>query len=193
MGQTNKYTIIIILVKQRYDQMVKSLSEKEKSMEKILNQINKSSTKLVQIGLLPTIPGLFTDSTNSGTRNGNSSAIGTTNSVNYKPTSLPTHLVSNNLQSLVHNMELFKTYLIQIENCKRELAKVENTIDCIGGQLDIRTADGEVAENLDTMNQRFNNFGSDETKLDNELNSVSSIQLLPFVVEVGLIQFQFRN
>lgn len=96
--------------------MAQVLTEKEKLMELLLNKINQNSSSLVQVGLLPSIPGLFsTDSI----RNQNTEK------------SLPSNLVSANLQSLVKNMELFKSYLIQVEQSKMKLVRMKDQMKLI--------------------------------------------------------------
>lgn len=151
-----KIWVNITEVNEKFDQMARNLTEKENAMGTLLNQINRSSSKLVQIGLLPSVPGLFTVGLSSNPHEHLDNTAKESLNDNQHAKSLPAHLVSSNLQSLVQNMELFKTYLIQVESCKMKLIQLQQDIEVItnGGdrsglnieQVDHRRVKTEVVE-----------------------------------------------
>ena len=130
------------------------LAEKEAKLESLLKSINAVSSKLVRAGILPSVPGLFfappehnSTLSISGT-DGPSDQVSKRNDDQYKGcpawtkltrleamfpkrksqtdgTPLTTHAVSNALRTLIGNMEQFKTYLIQVEDCRSKLSQLE--------------------------------------------------------------------
>jgi len=92
------------------------LEEKETAMATLLKQMNAISSNLVDTGILPPIPGLFTSL--SGLKSDLSSSP-------TKSSNTPNNEVSHSLRKLICDMESFKTYLIQVEDSRSKLAQLE--------------------------------------------------------------------
>lgn len=99
-------------------------------MALLLRKMNLVSESLVATGILPAIPGLFgapgalppsSPATSSPTST--SSPLAST----HKTTpSLPNDSVSEALRTLIRDMERFKTYLMQVDDCRSKLAQLES-------------------------------------------------------------------
>lgn len=178
--------------------LMDKLEAKEKIMLRLLSTIDGVGSKLVDAGILPSIPGLFSNKSDSsnestgektsdkirGNENTSSSHFNTsshgTKSIEQESTSSDTKLlekqlaastsfiaslgsgaktlfspsyrssvVSDALRLLIQNMELFKSYLIEVENLRRKLnlLQVERNI-CNEKSLDVGETSDEMFTSL---------------------------------------------
>lgn len=139
-------------------QLKSKLCQKEETMEQLLDSINRVGSKLVGVGILPSIPGLFSclpsssklSSSLEGSDAKNSqksisepvdilrdqlsqeSTYSSSHFVNQPQSrncrKMTNDVVSESLRALIQNMEQFKTYLIQVEDLRRRLSQLESEV-----------------------------------------------------------------